>query len=476
MLAAVLLACALCESCNDIKEGISSLSGRVDAIEEGQLTGLGEQISALEAELSALEASDSVQQGELESIKKRYAEIEAKLSALETATDEKVAGYRDEFLKIGDRISALESRIFPLESTVQMTYIPDYSDGVVRVDYTSESMKPVPDTLSLRFSIYPEKAVEMIENESITVSADVIYSAGSKESGATLRSSRVSADRTKNGVITFYFPASDLSTDFALRKVSGAISVNLSGSGCDSRSKYYPLKSEINPLFKTLVDNFDSDSDGAMSSEELSAITSLDISGLGLKSIDGYIARIPNLLSLDCSDNDIRKADLSSLSNLRSLNMRGNANLDTLNVNGLPLASLSLSCKVDNLVGQYIVCEGVKGVIFRASEDGVAIVHLSQKSGGVNWWGMMEWVEEIGEDWSLPTRDDWPYFHNGYSAINNALSQLGGTAMDTNSHYWTCEEVEGNPDRAYTYINYNNVIQNYSKYQTNYYGRAVKRL
>ena len=48
--------------------------------------------------------------------------------------------------------------------------------------------------------------------------------------------------------------------------------------------------------------------------------------------------------------------------------------------------------------------------------------------------------------------------------------------MDTNSHYWTCEEVEGNLDRAYTYINYNNVIQNYSKYQTNYYGRAVKRL
>lgn len=99
--------------------------------------------------------------------------------------------------------------------------------------------------------------------------------------------------------------------------------------------------------------NFDKDSDGILSEEEISAVTSIDVFYCGISSLKGieffteltYLdaGKNPNLTSLDISANT-KLADLNlSQCNLTSLDISANTNLENMNISRCNLTSLDIS-------------------------------------------------------------------------------------------------------------------------------------
>ena len=96
---------------------------------------------------------------------------------------------------------------------------------------------------------------------------------------------------------------------------------------------------------------FDTDGDGRLSPAEAAAVTVLDCSGLGLKSLSG-VELFSNLEVLDASGNDLGAVDLSHLARLRvvdlsenalrDLDLAGHSSLVSLNVSDNSMDSLDL--------------------------------------------------------------------------------------------------------------------------------------
>lgn len=93
--------------------------------------------------------------------------------------------------------------------------------------------------------------------------------------------------------------------------------------------------------------NIDLNEDGKLSTAEIGAVRGLDLSGLGIKQMDG-IENFSNLEVLQCSDNEITKLDLSNNKKLTKLYCNNNK-LVNLNINtNLELQILNCS---DNMLG-----------------------------------------------------------------------------------------------------------------------------
>lgn len=73
-----------------------------------------------------------------------------------------------------------------------------------------------------------------------------------------------------------------------------------------------------------LLENYDVDGDGVLSSKEAEAVTKIEASGLGIKDMSGLAAKFPNLTWLDCSDNELTELDLTGLQALTYLDCSGN--------------------------------------------------------------------------------------------------------------------------------------------------------
>lgn len=89
------------------------------------------------------------------------------------------------------------------------------------------------------------------------------------------------------------------------------------------------------PAFKAyLLENYDVDGDGVLSTKEADAVTKIEASGLGIKDMSGLASKFPNLTWLDCSDNELTELDLSDLGALTYLDCSGN-DLKTLDISVL---------------------------------------------------------------------------------------------------------------------------------------------
>lgn len=84
---------------------------------------------------------------------------------------------------------------------------------------------------------------------------------------------------------------------------------------------------------RAVVKTYDADDDGALSAEEVAALTSLDCSGRNITSLAG-VELLSSLDSLDASDNDLQTADLSHATSLTSVNLSHN-DLSSLNLANL---------------------------------------------------------------------------------------------------------------------------------------------
>ena len=78
------------------------------------------------------------------------------------------------------------------------------------------------------------------------------------------------------------------------------------------------------PQFEAyILANFDKNGDGSISLSEANEITEIDCSGLGIRSI-AEIKNFPNLISLNCSNNQISELDVSKNTALQTLSCYGN--------------------------------------------------------------------------------------------------------------------------------------------------------
>ena len=79
-----------------------------------------------------------------------------------------------------------------------------------------------------------------------------------------------------------------------------------------------------------VLENFDSNSDGLLSADEINAITNIGVSDYGINSLDG-IEVFSNLQNLDCSFNNLSELDISNNQKLTNLYC-GDNNIVELNV------------------------------------------------------------------------------------------------------------------------------------------------
>ena len=72
-----------------------------------------------------------------------------------------------------------------------------------------------------------------------------------------------------------------------------------------------------------VVENFDKDGSGDLSEEEIAAVTDISVSDMGIRSLSG-IGYFTELVSLDCSWNELTSLDLSGNTKITELNAVGN--------------------------------------------------------------------------------------------------------------------------------------------------------
>ena len=90
------------------------------------------------------------------------------------------------------------------------------------------------------------------------------------------------------------------------------------------------------PAFRAyLLENFDTDGDGVLSTKEAAAVTRIEVSGLGIGSMPELSTVFGHIVYLDCSDNELSELDLSGLTQLTYLDCSGNQ-LSELDIQSLP--------------------------------------------------------------------------------------------------------------------------------------------
>ena len=99
------------------------------------------------------------------------------------------------------------------------------------------------------------------------------------------------------------------------------------------------------------INHFDSNQDGSITTNELNQITSLDISGLGIRNIDG-ISYFTSLEELNCSSNDIENLDLTQNFELRTLSCSNNQ-ISLINISNCKKIK-DIYCENNRLTSLYI--------------------------------------------------------------------------------------------------------------------------
>ncbi len=106
--------------------------------------------------------------------------------------------------------------------------------------------------------------------------------------------------------------------------------------------------------FRTyILENLDKDGNGILSDEEIVAVTSMDVSGMEIRSLEG-IAHFTALGRLNCSDNPLAALDLSANRNITSVNCENcTRSYETFRCSDFKPEELDMS-RVSNLTGAVI--------------------------------------------------------------------------------------------------------------------------
>ena len=181
---------------------------------------------------------------------------------------------------------------------------------------------------------------------------------------------------------------------------------------------------------------------------------------------------------------------------LATLDVTKNVALATLTINGCPITSLK-TIKSLPIIGQYVVPDGVLGVVFYSTDSVVKIVSKDETEAEWGYYGTTtnansktdgesntdkivakspaaQWCRAKGSSWYLPALDELKAVYNNKSKLNATLSSpsVGGTQLGTN-YYWSSSE-SGNHYACYVYFS-SGTTSNDGKNNT-YSVRAVRAL
>ena len=173
---------------------------------------------------------------------------------------------------------------------------------------------------------------------------------------------------------------------------------------------------------------------------------------------------------------------------LETLDVSKNVALVTLTINGCPITSLK-TIKSLPIIGQYVVPDGVLGVVFYSTDSVVKIVSKDETKAEWGYYGTTtnansktdgesntdkivakspaaQWCRAKGSSWYLPALDELKAVYNNKSKLNATLSSpsVGGTQFGTN-YYWSSTE-SNNSDASTVHFSSGDTYYYYGKDDT----------
>lgn len=267
-------------------------------------------------------------------------------------------------------------------------------------------------TLTLDKEIISVSAAEV--TESIVVTADCDWGVASEDktwvkvspsggiAGETTLKVTVSENRTgdvRETALTFRYGSSKLTVPVKQNYLIEEIEI------ADAAFKAY------------LLENYDVDGDGVLSTKEAVAVTKIEASGLGIKDMSDLAAKFPNLTWLDCSDNELAELDLTGLQALTYLDCSGNK-LTGLDIS-LLVNLVTFDATGNDALAEILVWTGFKGGDnFRKPDTAEWVEPEITTPAGYQ----LVWQDEFNESTNgLPLTSKWWYETAEPGWVNNEL-------------------------------------------------------
>ncbi len=438
---------------SELQNSIETLQAK-DSELQSQITGLKEYADKLlsdsqtwaNATFATLEQYNASAKT-ISEIQKTLTEIDGKI----TATDKTVDAHTSLLSSIQSSISAMQLDIDTLKtqmssvlSRVQsIIYVPKYSDGDALVPYTDNG-KITPGLTELDFRVKPDSLAEKIATlwtADKSILSLTAYNTVTKSAPQAIDLS-ITNVVGEDGYLTVTASGKGLKDEFFIGIRTAAVCLSLSDDNNNLTTSYIRLSpwritvssiSFADDNFKNYcLQHFDTDSDGKLSDFEAFGVTDIDCSNLAITSLQG-IEYFKNLGTLNCSDNSFESLDVTPLKSLTSLNVSGNDALTNLTINGTAISSLKVSKALPCLVGQYVYCYGVLGVVFSAGSSSVTI--LSGIETTANFAEGRSWATKLGSGWGFASSGDFQTIYPKKSTLNTALTSIGATSLS--GIYWT---------------------------------------
>lgn len=457
LLSAAALTLAGCGKLNDEIEGLRSelgtLTERVAAIENTQIKALDEQIASIEEEVASLKAADKVLsedvstlEGKMSVVSSDLTKLKESVSALDASSNE-LSGKIDE---INTKISQLETKITSILSSIEdlkakvevagvtLSYIPKYSDNVERLQITRDGLK-ISGAASLWFTVSPESAAESIAKDWESSLSVLAFYTLTRADGGQAAELSVTGASVKDGILAVTVESDKLVKDFILGELGAALSLKVSCGDIKTVSSYINLTPEVEEEFITyLLQNFDSDGDGQPEPDQMSALTSLDISFMDIYSLDGVLDQMPALTTLNCSNNELTSIDLSKNEKLTTVDLSGN---DSLSKIIGPSRESILGWRLPQDISIFYLPDGSQLTIddsLVAEIDGKTWKQFNFGASESNLYGTRKSFDEaltacpVG--WRTPTKDELKSLSANYSDFTTYLGVEGRWFSGSNEY------------------------------------------
>ena len=376
------------------KQEVDSLTERVAAIENTQKD-LEAQMASIQNEIAELQKADKVQAEDVSALEDKMSVVSANFAQLKESvasldgTDGELSGKISE---INAKLSELETRIASIlasinelkaragSGNVTLLYIPKHADNNEPVNYTRDALK-ISGTATLNFTVQPSSAAETIAKDWKTSLSTIAVYTLNKATGGESVELAVSDASAKDGVLSVKIDVDKLGKDFILGNIGAALTVKVSCGDIQIFTDYINLSPAIEEkaFITYLLQNFDTDGDGQVN--DMDKVTSLDVSGYGLTTIDDILSQMPALEFLNCLNNELTSIDLSKNpalttlycvnNKLTSLDLSKNPKLAKVRLEGNSLASLV----VVNTALTTLDCSGI-GLTSLTVSDNASLTNL----------------------------------------------------------------------------------------------------
>ena len=344
----------------ELEARFDSLAERVAAIENTQLKALEGQIASIQKELAELQNADKVQaedvsalEGKMSVVSDDFDQLKESVSSLDGTDEElsrKISDINAKLLELEDRISSILASINGLKARVgsgdvTLSYIPKYADNNEHVQYTRDTLK-ISGTATLNFNVQPSSAAETIAKDWKTSLSTIAVYTLTKATGGESVELAVTDASAKDGVLSVTIDVDRLGRDFIIGDIGAALALKVSCGDIQIFTDYINLSPVSEDLIVYLLRNFDKDGDGQLGTSEADRVTTLNISNMGITSLDGVLEQMPALTYLNCSNNKLTMLNLSGNEHLTSVNLSKNTRLKKVTWKSLDCL---LACRYSNL-------------------------------------------------------------------------------------------------------------------------------